>query len=122
VGLASPYRVVAGEPELADRFTARSPIQRTEMGLDVHPVERAFDDLKEVIRTHRQRLLQTPTSDHHQEGVAPSSGAVNPQLLAIALLLSTTSPIRHSLSVAARASGLTIASMMLAAYRRYLVW
>ena len=60
VRLASPYRVVAGEPELADRFTARSPIQRTEMGLDVHPVERAFDELKEVIRTHRQRLLQTP--------------------------------------------------------------
>jgi hypothetical protein len=60
VRLASPYRVVAGEPELADRFTARSPIQRTEMGLDVHPVERAFDELKQVIRTHRQRLLQTP--------------------------------------------------------------
>jgi hypothetical protein len=57
---SAEYRVVAGEPELADRFTARSPIQRTEMGLDVHPVERAFDDLKEVIRTHRQRLLQTP--------------------------------------------------------------
>ena len=30
------------------------------MGRDVHPVERAFDELKQVIRTHRQRLLQTP--------------------------------------------------------------
>ena len=30
------------------------------MGLDVHPVERAYDELKEVIHTHRQRLLQTP--------------------------------------------------------------
>jgi hypothetical protein len=73
VRLAAPYRVVAGEAELADRFTARSPIQRTEMGLELHPVERAFDELKEVIRTHRQRLLRPPTNDQHQEGVAPSS-------------------------------------------------
>jgi hypothetical protein len=60
VRLASPYRVVAGDPELADRFTVRPPIQRHEMGTDVHPVEHAYDQLKEVIRTHRQRPLQTP--------------------------------------------------------------
>jgi hypothetical protein len=41
VRLASPWRVVAGDPELADRFTARPPISRAELGTDVHPVERA---------------------------------------------------------------------------------
>jgi hypothetical protein len=58
VRLASPYRVVAGEPGLAEWFTARPPIQRAELGIDVHPVERAYDQLKEVIRSHRQLLLQ----------------------------------------------------------------
>jgi len=58
VRLASPYRVVTGDPGLAERFTARPPIQRAELGIDVHPVERAYDQLKEVIRRHRQRLLQ----------------------------------------------------------------
>jgi hypothetical protein len=60
VRLASPYRVVAGDPGLAERFTARPPIQRAELGLDVHPVERAYDQLKEVIRSHRRQLLQAP--------------------------------------------------------------
>jgi hypothetical protein len=36
----------------------RPPIQRAELDIDVHPVERAYDQLKEVIRSHRQRLLQ----------------------------------------------------------------
>jgi hypothetical protein len=63
VRLASPYRVVAGEPGLADRFGVRPPIQRAELSMDVHPVEHAYDQLKEVIRAHRQRLLQAP----HQE-------------------------------------------------------
>jgi hypothetical protein len=58
VRLALPHRVVAGGPELADRFTARPPIRGAELGIDVHPVERAYDQLKEVIRSHRQRLLQ----------------------------------------------------------------
>jgi hypothetical protein len=60
VRLAPPYRVVAGDPGLAERFTTRPPIQRTELGLDIHPVERAYDQLKEVIRSHRQQLLQAP--------------------------------------------------------------
>jgi len=60
VRLASPYRVVAGDPGLAERFTARPPIQRAELGLDVHLVERAYDQLKEVIRSHRKQLLQAP--------------------------------------------------------------
>jgi hypothetical protein len=60
VRLAPPYRVVAGDPGLAERFTARPPIQRAELGLDIHPVERAYDQLKEVIRSHRKRLLQAP--------------------------------------------------------------
>jgi hypothetical protein len=60
VRLASPWRVVAGEPGLADRFTARPPIQRAELGAGVHPVERAYDQLKEVIRAHRRRLLRAP--------------------------------------------------------------
>ena len=53
VRLASPYRVVVGDPGLAERFTARPPIQPAELGLDIHPVERAYDQLKEVIRSHR---------------------------------------------------------------------
>ena len=60
VRLAAPYRVVAGDLGLAERFTARPPIQRAELGLDIHPVERAYDQLKEVIRSHRKRLLQAP--------------------------------------------------------------
>ena len=60
VRLAPPYRVVAGDPGLAERFTVRPPIQRAELGLDVHPVERAYDQLKEVIRSHRRQLLQAP--------------------------------------------------------------
>jgi hypothetical protein len=60
VRLAPPYRVVAGDPGLAERFTPRPPIQRAEMGLDLHPVERAYDRLKEVIRSHRRQLLQAP--------------------------------------------------------------
>jgi hypothetical protein len=63
VRLAPPYRVVAGAPGLAERFTARPPIQRAELGLDVHPVEHAYDQLKEVIRSHRQQLLQAPADD-----------------------------------------------------------
>jgi hypothetical protein len=50
VRLAPPWRVVAGDPDLALRFTPRPPIQRTEMGSDVHPVERAFDELKVALR------------------------------------------------------------------------
>jgi hypothetical protein len=60
VRLAPPYRVVAGDPGLAGRFTARPPIQRAELGQDVHPVERAYDQLKEVLRSHRKQLLQAP--------------------------------------------------------------
>jgi Nucleotidyltransferase domain len=62
VRLASPYRVVAGGPGLAERFIARPPIQRAELGLDVHPVERAYDQFKEVIRSHRKQLLQAPNT------------------------------------------------------------
>ena len=58
VRLASPYRVVAGDPGLAERFSARPPIQRAELGIDVHPIERAYDQLKEVIRSHRKEWLQ----------------------------------------------------------------
>jgi hypothetical protein len=39
-------RVVAGDPGLAGRFAARPPIQRAEFGQDVHPIERAYDQLK----------------------------------------------------------------------------
>ena len=52
VRLATPHRVVVGDPDLAGRFIARPPIKPAELGGDVHPVERAYDQLKRVIRNH----------------------------------------------------------------------
>jgi hypothetical protein len=63
VRLATPHRVVVGDPALAERFVARPPIERAELGADVHPVERAYDQLKQVIRSHgRERAAPYPGS------------------------------------------------------------
>lgn len=53
VRLAPPWRVVAGGADLAERFAPRPPVPRSEMGADVHPVERAYDELKEALRASR---------------------------------------------------------------------
>ena len=47
VRLAQPWRLIAGEPEVAAVFPARPPINRSEMNrAGAHPVDQAFDDLK----------------------------------------------------------------------------
>ena len=49
--LAQPWAIIAGEPEVAAAFTARPPIDRSEMSRDAaHPVEQAYDDLKAALR------------------------------------------------------------------------
>jgi hypothetical protein len=51
VRLARPYRVVAGDPDVAGRFEPRPPIDRAEFSRDgAHPVDLAFDDLKVALR------------------------------------------------------------------------
>jgi hypothetical protein len=51
VRLARPYRVVAGDPDVAGRFEPRPPIDRAEFSRDgAHPVDLAFDDLKNALR------------------------------------------------------------------------
>jgi len=53
VRLAEPAAVLAGGRELLDRFPRRPPVTRAEMAahpLDVHPIERAYDQLKEDVR------------------------------------------------------------------------
>jgi hypothetical protein len=49
--LARPWTLITGEPEVAAAFTARPPIDRSEMNRDAaHPVEQAYDDLKVALR------------------------------------------------------------------------
>jgi hypothetical protein len=51
IRLAPPWRVLAGDPRVADRGPARPPISRTEAGPGaLHPVEVAYDDFKERLR------------------------------------------------------------------------
>ncbi len=53
VRLAEPAAVLAGDRGLLDRFPRRPPVTRAEMAahpLDLHPVERAYDQLKEAVR------------------------------------------------------------------------
>jgi hypothetical protein len=53
VRLAPPWRVLAGDPQLADRWPARPPISRDELrgGADtLHPVEAAYDEFKARLR------------------------------------------------------------------------
>jgi hypothetical protein len=49
--LAQPWTLITGEPEVPAAFTARPPIDRSEMNRDAaHPVEQAYDDLKVALR------------------------------------------------------------------------
>jgi hypothetical protein len=48
--LAQPWTLITGEPEVAAAFTARPPIDRSEMNRAHHPVEQAYDDLKVALR------------------------------------------------------------------------
>jgi predicted nucleotidyltransferase len=53
VRLADPAAVLAGDPGLVDRFPRRPPITRAEMEaqpLELHPVERTYDELKTAAR------------------------------------------------------------------------
>jgi hypothetical protein len=70
VRLAPPWRVVAGDAALPDRFDRRPPIQRTEMGENVHPVERTFDDLKATLRAH----AAGDPSESDESGPVPTTG------------------------------------------------
>jgi hypothetical protein len=48
--LAEPAVVLVGPPELTDMFPRRPPVQRSEMRMGDHPVERAYDALKRAVR------------------------------------------------------------------------
>ena len=51
VRLAEPWRVIAGDPEVAASFVPRPPLDRSEFDPDAaHPVDRAFEQLKRAIR------------------------------------------------------------------------
>ncbi|HZD73233.1 MAG TPA: nucleotidyltransferase domain-containing protein [Actinomycetota bacterium] len=53
VRLADPAVVIAGDPGLRDRFPRRSPITRAEIRerpIEVHEIERAYDELKRAAR------------------------------------------------------------------------
>jgi hypothetical protein len=50
--LATPWRVIAGDPGAADSLRPRPPIDRTEFSRDAaHPVDLAFEDLKSALRS-----------------------------------------------------------------------
>jgi Nucleotidyltransferase domain len=60
VRLAEPAAVLAGGRELLDRFPRRPPVTRAELAahpVDLHPVERAYDQLKEDVRRSLNRGL-----------------------------------------------------------------
>ena len=56
--VAEPARVVLGDPAVLTRTTRRPPIRREEMTESAHPVESAYDKLKEAVR---HASLQPPT-------------------------------------------------------------
>ena len=54
VRLAPPWRVLAGDPRVADRWPPRPPISRDELRSspgDLHPVEVAYDEFKARLRS-----------------------------------------------------------------------
>ena len=48
--VAEPVRVVLGDPAILGRTRRRPPIKREEMTESTHPIEAAYDRLKEAIR------------------------------------------------------------------------
>lgn len=49
--VAEPARIVLGDPTTLARTRRRRPIRREEMGAgDVHPIESAYDQLKEAVQ------------------------------------------------------------------------
>ena len=57
--VAEPARVVLGDPAVLTRTTRRPPITREEMTESAHPVESAYDKLKDAVR---HASLQPPTA------------------------------------------------------------
>ncbi len=57
--VAEPARVVLGDPAVLTRTTRRPAIRREEMTESAHPVESAYDKLKEAVR---HASLQPPTA------------------------------------------------------------
>jgi hypothetical protein len=57
--VAEPARVVLGDPAVLTRTNRRPPIRREEMTESAHPVESAYDKLKEAVR---HASLQPPTA------------------------------------------------------------
>jgi hypothetical protein len=53
VRLAQPFVVVAGDLDLPDRLERRPRVLRPEMGEALHPIERAYDELKAAVRGSR---------------------------------------------------------------------
>jgi hypothetical protein len=56
--LGSPWRLIAGRPDVAACFTARPPIARAELAREVHPVEQAYDDFESALRAAETTLGQ----------------------------------------------------------------
>jgi hypothetical protein len=54
VRLAPPWKVIAGNPNVPTLFPHRPSIDRSEMTKDTHPIEQAFDQLKEVLRRYTE--------------------------------------------------------------------
>jgi hypothetical protein len=48
--IAEPAKVVLGDPAVLARIRRRPPIDRAEMTSTVHPIEAAYDTLKEAVR------------------------------------------------------------------------
>jgi len=59
VRVAEPARVVLGDPAVLTRTSRRPPIKREEMTESTHPVESAYDKLKEAVR---HASLQPPAA------------------------------------------------------------
>jgi predicted nucleotidyltransferase len=57
--VAEPARVVLGDPAVLTRTNRRPPIRREEMSRSTHPVESAYDKLKDAVR---HASVQPPTA------------------------------------------------------------
>jgi len=57
VRLVEPFLLLAGPPDLPDRIARRKAISRSTMREAAHPVERAYDELKQAVRGTRAQHL-----------------------------------------------------------------